>query len=431
MISLFNLIRPDLVFISVWFMSLLFALNFSYFGLPTLKLNSPIVLYSIFISLQYIIIFQTLKIFLKIPKSPNHNLMKIKYNKDQQRKLSNLAYLFFAFWALIFFITTIIKGGFPSISIFFGNRVILYNNFNLPTISGLSNLFRILGCSLFGIYFLREFISFRKIKINTKLIIFLFVLFSPLILTLSRGDQSCLLLVFLSTLVAFSEVKLNYKKIILFSFVFILIVIIFICLFAAFQFLRIGSNELLMETLGDLDIYIKGLRFESNIKQLDFLTKGITGLVSFSFVTYFSGPINNINLKMIEAPDFNFTFGFLNQIFPSFIRNIVTEKDYGSLLIDIFNTSTFLDNYVKSFGVIGSLPSIFLIQFFSVYFYFKAYMGSLYFRIVYPVIFTANFLAYFSDYFTILTFILYPILVLIYFKTIKKSFINLPLSYFR
>lgn len=421
MISLFNLIRPDLVFISTWLFSLLLALNFSYFGLPTLKLDSPIVIYSIFISLQYITIFQVLKIFFKIPKFPNHYLMKIKYDKYQQRNLSRLAYLFFSFWALVFFMTSIIKGGFPLISIFFGNGEILYSNFNLPTISGLANLFRILGCSLFGIYFLREYIFFKKIYIKPKLIIFLFVLFTPIILTLTRGDQSLLLLVFLSTLVSFSELRIKFKKIILISFAFILLSIIFIVLFSAFQYLRI-SDDLLVGILDDLDIYIKGIGFESNIKQLDFLTKGVTGLVSFSFVTYFSGPINNINLKMLEAPDFNFTLDFLNQIFPTIIRNIVNEKDYGALLIDIFNTSTFLDNYVRSFGVIGSLPSIFLIQFFSVYFYFKAYMGSLFFRIVYPVIFTANFLAYFSDYFTILTFILYPFVVMIFFKTIKNSF---------
>lgn len=425
MISLFNFIRPDLVFISVWFFSLFLALNFTYFGLPTLKLDSPIVIYSIFISLQYITIFQTLKNFLKIPKSPNHNLMKIKYNKYQQRNLSKLAYLFFAFWALVFFITTIIRGGFPLINIYFGNGEIIYTNFDLPTIAGLANLSRILGCSLFGIYFLREFIFFRKINITPKLIFFLFILFSPLIISLSRGNQSLLLLVFFGTLLSFSEVKFKLKKIIQISFAFILILIIFIFSFTAFQFLRIGNYELLMDNFGDLDLYIKGLGFESNIKQLDFLTKGITGLVSFSFVNYFSGPINNINLKMVQAPDFNFTFDFLNQIFPTFIRSIVTEKDYGSLLIDIYNTSTFLDYYIKSFGIIGSLPSILFIQFLSVYFYFKAYMGSLFFRIVYPVFFTANFLAFFSDYFTILTFVLYPLVVLIFFKNIKQSFFKI------
>ncbi len=425
MINIISLVRPDLVFIFVWSFSIFLAYNFSYFGLPTLEINSPIIIYILYLSIQYSAIFQFFKKFFNIPLLPPKNNLLEKYSFFKQRSLLKLSYLFISFWLFVFLLTWISFGSFPLLSVLFGNSEIIYANFALPTIAGFGNLFRIMGSSLLAIYLIKEYSNLKKFRLSFKFLLFIFVLFSPSILYLARGDQVFILLVVLSTIITFFHKNISFRKLWFYLILLVIFALVGGICFGLFNIIRYGNSQVeFYQNLDDLTFFIEGLNYKSKINQLSFLTEGQFGLISFPFFSYFSSPINNINLKLLESADFNFNFQFLNQVFPTFIRNFLIEKnDYGSLLIDFFNTSSFLDSYIKSFGLFGSLIPIFFIQVISVFCYLKAFMGSIYFRLIYPIIFTANFLSFFSDYFTILTFLLYPIVIIAFWRNIKNSII--------
>ena len=128
---------------------------------------------------------------------------------------------------------------------------------------------------------------------------------------------------------------------------------------------------------------------------------------------YLTAPILNINLQMQSYPDFNFSLDFLSTIFPTLIRGYFFSKDFGDLIMgEFFNTSwLFLQSFFRSFGILGSIPIILIIQIFSIYAYFKSWTGDLRYRLSYPMFFTANFLSFFSNYFFTLVVIVYPFVV--------------------
>ena len=151
--NLFFLLRPDIAFIFVWSICLFLAANISFYNLDTLNFNSPVLIFISLISLQYLILFNVLKRFFKINKNPL--LFSLRERKYQNSKsILKIANLLFYIWLIILAIKIFIFGGVPILSRLFSDGDINYTNFYLPTLGGCEQIIRIMGNSLYVIYFI-------------------------------------------------------------------------------------------------------------------------------------------------------------------------------------------------------------------------------------------------------------------------------------
>jgi hypothetical protein len=95
--------------------------------------------------------------------------------------------------------------------------------------------------------------------------------------------------------------------------------------------------------------------------------------------------------------------------FPETVSSSSVER-YGDLINESFNTLTFLQPYLKSFGVIGGFLVITSLLIFSSFVYRRLVIGARIFELLfYPYLATSILLSFFSNYFLILTVVLSPL----------------------
>ena len=421
MLNIFNFIRPDFGFSIIWIICLCCASIFSFRAIEPLNFYSPIWIYSIYIIFQYSFIYYLLKYFFNLSKLPKNIKINIK-QKSLNFKVLKIANYNFLIWFGIFIFTFLIRGNIPLFSRLFGDSQINYTNFYLPTIAGFASIIRIFGSCLYLIYIINNFKDYKNKEFITVFMKFIFIFLSPLILEVSRGNQIFLTIIVFITCCSFLDNQIsrkNFYKFIIFIFSSFFFLILIYSLMGIFRYQNYGDfQDMLSET------YLRSRVFSSKFSYLDFLTKGKIGLITYQITLYLSGGVININSQMQNYSDLNLNFNIFAGIFPTLIRNLFfNSNSYGDLIMgEYFNVSTFLQPIFQSFGLIGALPVIFMLQFITIYSYFKSYEGSLFYRFYYPILFTSNFLAFFSNYFFTLIVILYPLLIAYFLQFINKSF---------
>jgi oligosaccharide repeat unit polymerase len=130
---------------------------------------------------------------------------------------------------------------------------------------------------------------------------------------------------------------------------------------------------------------------------------------------YIATPALNAGLTIDTSPLVNFTpNNSLQGLVPSPLRHLIwemeaDEKDYGELVDEAFNTSTFITPFVKDFGILGSGLFFFFFFFACIYTYNKAKCGSIIHIIRLPPLVMCVGLSFFTSYVTSLVTILYLI----------------------
>jgi hypothetical protein len=131
-------------------------------------------------------------------------------------------------------------------------------------------------------------------------------------------------------------------------------------------------------------------------------------------VMYVATPLINadLNLKSSELIKLD-PYYSLQGIVPTVVRDYFFERgDYGELVSEANNASSYYIPFVRDFGVIGAFVMVSVISLIVAYCYARASQGSIYFILSYPPIFMSTVLSFFSLFFTSLVVLLYPMVVI-------------------
>ncbi|MDA9762923.1 oligosaccharide repeat unit polymerase [Gammaproteobacteria bacterium] len=315
-------------------------------------------------------------------KKPPINFIRTRFSEDKAMRFhANCIKL----WFCIFIIEFIASGGAPIM--WDSSRG--YGDFGLPTLHGFSNMLRAM---IFAHFVLFRFLNFQMSKRITVLSIL------PLLMALfveqSRGAFIMTIFFGLSPMLLFMRLSLGkiLKTVVLIP--------ILVMTLSAFQFLRYADSPT-DELLAIVDF----------VSDYDSATQKLLMPV----FNYIATPALNAGLTIDTSPLVNFTPNYSFQgLVPSPLRPLIWsmeagEKDYGELVDEAFNTSTFITPFVKDFGVLGSGLFFFFFFFLCIYTYNKAKCGSIIHIIRLPPLVMCVGLSFFTSYVTSLVTILYLI----------------------
>jgi oligosaccharide repeat unit polymerase len=185
--------------------------------------------------------------------------------------------------------------------------------------------------------------------------------------------------------------KLSLRKIIIYGVYFVL----FAAIFSSFQFIRNADSALEEVAL------IFGLVTSGDFYK--YLTEPIAN--------YIATPILNAGLNIDIANDFwFFPNETLRPLVPSMIRDGLldsAEKDYGALINEAFNTTTYVTPFVRDYGLVGGFMVINAFLFYCNYVFAKARYGSVEHIIKLSPLMMCLTLSFFTSYITSLVTILF------------------------
>jgi oligosaccharide repeat unit polymerase len=333
---------------------------------------------SLFILLLFIFTLLMSLIFLK-----KASIESIAKKFDINRSISFQSKLTTA-WILIFITETIFSGGLP---VFWAGKG--YESFGIPTIHGISNMIR--GFMLSNI----SLLLILKFDIPKRLIfISFFTLFSALVLEQSRGAFILTLCFGLGPIILFMNIGL--KNI----FKTILAIIFVVPLFSVFQFLRYAESP------------IEEFRL---ILELASYSEEAYKYFLEPIINYIASPVLNAGLNIDNGQLINFAPATtIYSLVPGFIAGELftsnPEEDYGLLINEAFNTTTFITPFILDYGLLGAIIIIGSFLFFSSYVYARAKAGSIKHIIAFSAISACIILSIFTSYITSLVIIIYLLL---------------------
>lgn len=305
---------------------------------------------------------------------------KIAQYFDADRSISfqsKLSYL----WLTIFLLEVLFSGGLP---VFWSSKG--YESFGIPTIHGFSNMIRGLIASNVALFLILKFHIPKHL-----ILVFLFTLFSALILEQSRGAFIMTICFALGPIILFMNIgPRNIFRIILAA-------LFIVPLFSVFQFLRYSDSP-----ITELQLILELAKSSEEAYQY-FLEP---------VLNYIASPVLNAGLNIDTGKLFNFSPSTTVQsLVPGFIAgNLFTsnsEVDYGLLINEAFNTTTFITPFILDYGLVGATIIISSFLFFSSYVYAKARSGSVKHIIAFSAISVCIILSIFTSYITSLVIIVY------------------------
>jgi oligosaccharide repeat unit polymerase len=317
------------------------------------------------------------------------------YVKDALRRIDYIRFekkiqLLLIIWLAVYFINIVGSGGIPILWILTGDGR-TYVDFGLPTFGGLGNMLR--AFCLVSCYLLYKYSDLKRNKKIKYLWCGIGLLLSAFVLEIGRGNGVVLLLhpIGLHLLTQ----RLSVLSVIKWA----LATIIFL--------LGLGV--------------IQVVRYDEGIEWLEKYAEN-AGITNFSglemllipAITYTAVPIVNTDLNVIKAPfiDFNPNYS-LQGIIPTVIRNHLFEKnDYGEIINEANNVSSFYIPLLRDFGIIGAVAVVAFFQLISFFVYSRAMRGNLFCIFIWPALFMSVALSFFSLFFTSLVVVLYPVLTL-------------------
>ncbi len=368
--------RPFLLYFAVWILPLTsaswFISDFN-IGITDFSLSYVIGLLLLFfiISILFSFIFPN-----KLYKAPRA-LISEKFNPEKSIKLQ---FQLIIIWYILFLLEILYSGGLP---VMWGGEK-GYSDFGIPTIHGLSNMLRGL---IFSNIVLLHLIGIRVPKWITLMSVLPII--SALVLEQSRGAFAMLLLFAVGPMAIF--MKISLFRIIKYSTLLIMLGVTF----SSFQFLRYAESP--MEEMSLIfSLVIDGDFYKYLIEPL---------------ANYIATPIFNAGLNIDVADNFGLVPNeTTSSLVPSVIRELMlpsSENDYGVLLNEAFNTTTFITPFVRDFGLIGAYIVIGAFFFYCTYVFFKARNGSVEHIIKLSPLMMCLGLSFFTSYLTSLLVIIY------------------------
>ena len=295
----------------------------------------------------------------------------------------------FTTWLFLYFVVIIASNGLPIAWLLIGNGK-TYMDFGVMSLSGFCNMLR--ACCISALYLLNlGGTCLQSRRRNWYKIGFLIT--SAFVLEMARGNGIVMLL---------HAVGIHFllKRFTVYRVAqVVLVLIVFLFTFGYFQFFRYGYDDAMITQ------YLNSVGFGEVDGVLKYFVPSIT---------YICLPIVNTDLNIRVAPDIKFDpFYSLTLMLPTFLRNLlVGSGDYGELVNEANNVSSYYIPFIRDFGVIGCGIFVSPLLVFSMYVYARARSGSPYYFLIWPPIFMSLMLSFFSLFFLSLVVLLYPLAVL-------------------
>lgn len=321
-------------------------------------------------------------------------------DENEIRSFEKFLNLSLPIWIFLYLIPVIVNGGAPLIWILTEDTR-TYTDFGIPSYSGF-------------IYMLRAFllmISFQ-VYIYTRRIKFLLVcflfLFTAFIVEASRGNGIVLLLHPIGLYLFLNKIPIKkFFKIVIYA-------VFFGVLFGVLENFRYLNSE--------------NYNIKSRFEDIVGVEPGNVLLIYLlPFYLYITTPLQNVNLLASINLQIDFIPYYSTQgLFPTFIRSFIFKpKDYGVLLNEGFNTTSFYTPFIRDFGFLGAFIIVVFIQFVVSFVHIKGRIENGYFyKLFYPVLFMSLVLSPFSLFFTSLVTVLFPFVVLVYLHVKSKYKLN-------
>ena len=389
-------ISPIFLFSLPWIFGILTAYVLGANSNDLFKISNISILalsYLIFIFLFFLILFMSYSLQSK-------NLDKFLIEKINFFALKNLLILIFLSHIFYFICATIFLGGFPLYWVIIGDGR-TYVDFVIPSVSGFFNMIR-----SFGLVACLLILMFGE-SAHKKYVFIIgsYFLISSFLLETSRGNG---LVMILHPIGMYLLLRKIHLKQLIFSF---LMFFLFILLFSLIQVLRYSDFDLEVLT--------------NNAAFVGLENTNIFFLFLIPFFLYLSTPIMNMDLNLLNAPDFSIGLNYsLTNILPSAIKNLLAlnpDEKYGLLASEAFNTTSFLTPFILDFGAIGGIliASLFLIL--TAWIYTKAKEGHIFCILIWPPFFMSLVLSSFNLFFLSLVVVIYPLFTLILANHLFKA----------
>lgn len=385
------LVNPAFVFSFVWLTALfLYTRYWSNIFLILSDKTFYYILSAVFVSLFSWLFF----IVINKSKSIEFKRKMFEFTYNSERKII----LFFNIWIIGTIIELIYFRDLPILSLF-GLSNMSYHDFGLPTLHGFLNAI-ILSISMYMLY--KYILTHKKVF----LIYYLLILFVP-IAGMNRGMLTSLLLQSLFVILVFKGIKL---KSILKIFVYIVIFV--------FGFGMLGE----LRYQGNIDELYQVFQISENFPS--FLPRSVIWVYM-----YITSSINNIENMINQFEDFNFQpYVVIFGLIPSVIR-VQLDLPMQQNLVDVaFNVSSFMPNYLQSFGLYGSIFFYFFASMIAMSVYYR-YINRYELRFGFTLVILLHSIALsiFSDFFAIQVYVFQVFIQFIIFSKINienRSLIN-------
>jgi len=388
-------VNPALLFLLVWIMPLAIP-HFIQIGII-----QKVTLETQYLVVSNILIFFVLLTTIKVSLGDyKKNFANIIFAKINVVKIERRTLFLFRIWILVYLINIIFSGGLPIYWVMSGDSR-TYADFALPTLGGLGNMIRAFVLSVcYVIYFHTESINKSKfLKIG------LFLLASAFILETGRGNGVVLLLHAIAFFAFLNRVTwFGVAKVVSSLFVFMLFL-------GYIQMFRYGAG------IESLAAYAENSGFDN---------QDTISLLLIPTLLYIVAPVINIDLNIAVSPLLEFEpYYSIQGLLPTILRQefFSGEKDYGILINEAHNVSSFYIPFIRDFGIIGAFIIVTFIQFIVCYVFVKARRGSLFHFFIWPPIFMSVFLSFFALFFTSLVVLLYPVLVWFFVRGLQLEII--------
>ena len=333
------------------------------------------------IAIMFYFSFIALFIFRKIPSK---EIVKSRFNEI---KSINFQVQCIKLWFCIFILEVIFSGGAPIIWDSQRN----YGDFGIPTVHGFSNLLRAMIIS--------HLVLFKQLNFKMSRTIVLFSilpLFGALIVEQSRGAFVMTGCFALAPWLLFLRLSLKKILIVLISAPLLVVTL------SIFQFIRYADSAVEESTMIWTLVSEEEAAYEKLVEPV---------------FNYIATPALNAGLTIDKTPMFKFhPYESIKGLVPTPLRPLFwnmdphTKDDFGELVNEAFNTSTFISPFVRDFGIVGSLIFFSGFFFMSIYVYHKARCGSVVNIVRLPPLVMCIALSFFTTYLTSLVTILYLVL---------------------
>ena len=301
-----------------------------------------------------------------------------KFNSNKSIKLQGKLIII---WYILFLLEVLESGGVPAYGIM---GKIKYTEFGIPTLHGFSNMLRGM---IFSNLVLLYLLGIRVPSWMTVMTILLVA--SALVLEQSRGTFVMTLAFAIAP--ASILMTVSFMKLLKYGFYFVALA----GMFSAFQFIRYADSTF-EEITVIYHLVVEGEGYK-------FLVEPIAN--------YIATPALNAGLNLDGADAFRISpADTIQPLLPSVARNFFfppMPSDYGELLNETFNTTTYVTPFVRDFGFVGGFLVISLLFVYGSYVFAKARNGSVEHIIKLSPIMMCLTLSFFASYVTSLVTVLY------------------------
>lgn len=370
---------------------------FGFFALRIVSFYSKPTLISFLYICTSSLVFLLLHLFLNA-KYKYRRKYRIHIDNGTLSFLKRFAKKYLTFWLLGNTITIVIQKGFPLLWMLLGSSK-SYADFGFPTFQGFLN-------SLYSFSLIIYFLNYYFFNKKSDLIIIILLLFYPIII-MSRGLLVLVIIEIAGVYFLFNKLKLIH------IFKGALFVFLFIYIFGMIGDFRLGFNT----------------EFLNNLINPEY-TQVFHRLPSGFFWVYLYGTssFNNLVSNLSTVHPLYKPYYTISPLLPSVLRNIFYDTNYSTryaleMANNSFNTFTVFANFLKDFGIVGSLIAFIPIQYLSTVVYIKAKRNEIWAILAYPVIFACIILSIFTNYFTV-WFSLFQIILAVHIQKKYKKIIK-------